>query len=123
MRLSPVGTQNGKSGEPTFVPARAGPLRQRRAAPSSWRGNGGLCLLSRQRVDEACPRIGMALPAWFQHVAQQEQAGQSKAVLEVLIGEVALHLALAQERRQPQQAGPPRPPPPPAPPPARVGRG
>src|SRR5882762_5327924 len=55
-------------------------------------------------VDKTVPGVGMALPAWLQHVAQQEQAGQPKAVLQVLVRPaVRTALALAQKRRQPQQ--------------------
>ena len=56
------------------------------------------------RVDKPVPRVGMALPARLQHVAQQEQSGQPETVLQVLVGPaVRAALALAQERRQPQQ--------------------
>ena len=49
-------------------------------------------------------RVGMALPARLQHMAQQEQAGQPKTVLQVLVRPaVRAALAFAQERRQPQQ--------------------
>ena len=57
----------------------------------------------------------MALPARLQHVAEQEQPGQPKTVLQVLVRPaVRPALAFAQEGRQPQQpvavglAGPPR---------------
>src|SRR5271154_3586350 len=58
------------------------------------------------RIDKTVAGVGMALPARFQHVAQQEQAGERKTVLQVLVGP-AVHAAfsmtdfLAQEWRQP----------------------
>src|SRR3954463_8304463 len=73
-----------------------------------WRRERRFGLLPCQGIDEAGTRVGMALPARLQHVAQQEQAGQPKAVLEIFVGKVALHLALAQERRRAQQAVAPR---------------
>ena len=60
--------------------------------------------MPRHRVDKPVAGIGMALPARLQHVAQQEQPGQPKTVLQVLVGPaVRAALAFAQERRQPQQ--------------------
>lgn len=50
----------------------------------------------------------MALPPRLQHMAKQEQAGEPEAVLEILLGEVACGFALAQKRRQAQQAVTPR---------------
>src|SRR4051812_553278 len=60
-------------------------LRQGRGAVGSWRRKCCFGLLPNQGVDEAGARIGMGLPARLQHMAQQEQAGEPKAVLEVLI--------------------------------------
>ena len=37
------------------------------------------------RIDKSVAGVGMALPARFQHVAQQEQSGERKAVAEVLV--------------------------------------
>src|SRR5271168_1560621 len=56
------------------------------------------------RIDKTVAGIRMALPARLQHVAQQEQAGERKAVLKVLVGPaVGSALAVPQKRRQPQQ--------------------
>ena len=56
------------------------------------------------RVDKPVAGVGMALAARLQHVTQQEQAGQPKAVLQILIGPAVLAaLAFAQKCRQPQQ--------------------
>ena len=56
------------------------------------------------RVDKAVAGVGMALAARLQHMAQQEQAGEHKTVLQVLVlPAVGPAAALAQERRQPQQ--------------------
>src|SRR5262245_19753842 len=74
----------------------------------------------RHRIDEAVARIGMALPARLQHVAQQEAAGEQETVPQILLGPAidaifaavsalrlglsfTLAFTLAQERRQPQQ--------------------
>ncbi len=72
-------------------------------------------------MDEAFAGVGMALPPWLQHMTEQEQAGQAKAILQILIRPAVLPAVvlrtaevLTQERRQPQQpvlpgiAGPPR---------------
>src|SRR6266404_2291980 len=57
------------------------------------------------RVDKAIPSVGMALPARLQHVAEQEQSGELKTVLQVLVRPaVRATTVLTQERRQPQQA-------------------
>ena len=54
-------------------------------------------------IDKTVAGVGVALPARFQHVAQQEQSRELKAVLQVLVRlAVRPALALAQERRQPQ---------------------
>ncbi len=45
------------------------------------------CPPADHRIDEPLARVGMALPARLQHVAEQEQAGDAKAVLQVLVGE------------------------------------
>ena len=58
----------------------------------------------RDRIDKPVAGIGMALPARLQHVAQQEQPGQPKAILQILIRPaVRCALAFAQKRRQTQQ--------------------
>ena len=46
-----------------------------------WLGGRQFRLMPDHGADEAFAGIGMALPARLQHVAQQEQAGQAKAVL------------------------------------------
>lgn len=83
-------------------------MGQSRGALRSWRRKRRFGLLPDQGIDEAGARVGMDLPARLQHMAQQEQAGQPKAVLEILIGEIVRGFALAQERRQPQQPIAPR---------------
>src|SRR6476661_4539562 len=72
---------------------RAGALRNRQPRP-----------LPGHRIDKAAAGVGMALPARFQHMAQQEQSREPKTVVQVLIRPaVRAALVLAQERRQPQQ--------------------
>jgi hypothetical protein len=39
----------------------------------------------RHGIDKSVAGIGMALPARFQHVAQQEHPGKAKTVLQVLV--------------------------------------
>src|SRR5687767_5707181 len=74
----------------------------RGGAESGWRTDSRP--IPRHRVDKTIPRVRMALPARFQHVAEQEHAGQAKTVLQVLVRPAVLAaLALAQKGRQPQQ--------------------
>src|ERR1700742_2760474 len=59
-------------------------------------------------MDEALAGVGMALPSRLQHMTQQEQAGQAKAILQILVRPAILSaVALAQEGWQPQQPVPP----------------
>src|ERR1035438_9951913 len=56
------------------------------------------------RIDKPVAGVGMALPARLQHMAQQEQSGEQKTILQVLIRPAVRGvLALAQKRRQSQQ--------------------
>src|SRR6266436_9453509 len=59
-------------------------------------------------VDKTIAGIGMTLPTRFQHVTQQEPAGELKAVLQILLRPAIVEVSasvfpLPQERRQPQQ--------------------
>src|ERR1700756_404358 len=95
-----AGRKNGHYGEI---------LRKRCAAVAtalrvSGQDGTGLRALPDHRIDEALARIGMALPARFQHMAEQEQAGELEAVLRVLIRPAGLSLlALTQEWREAKQ--------------------
>ena len=62
------------------------------------------------RIDEPVAGVGMPLPARLQHVAHQEQSRELEAILQTILVRPAVGaaLALAQERRQPQQAVAPR---------------
>ena len=52
-------------------------------------------------IDKAVAGIRVALPARFQYMAQQEQSGQRKAVMEILVRPaIRAARAMLQERRQ-----------------------
>src|SRR5215472_2843471 len=55
-------------------------------------------------VDKTAASIRMALPARFEHMAQQKQAGELKTVEQVLIRPCVAAHVLTQKWRQPQQA-------------------
>ena len=54
-----------------------------RSAIRRFQGNASAPALG-HRIDKTLARVGVALPARFQHVAQQKQSGKPKAVLQVL---------------------------------------